>query len=73
MPTPNNPGQFGCSPVSTTGPSVAMVVQMIPGSRTWPTAEAYADLGNWPAMTKYTVHQTCGPTSFYWGYLVARE
>ncbi len=46
---------------------------MIPGSRTWPTAEAYADLGNWPTMTEYTIHQTFGPTSFYWGYLAARE
>lgn len=46
---------------------------MIPGSRTWPTSEAYADLGNWPAMTEYTVHQTFGPTSFYWGYLAARK
>lgn len=46
---------------------------MIPGSRTWPTSEAYADLGNWPAMTEYTVHQTFGPTSFYWGYLAARR
>lgn len=46
---------------------------MIPNSRTWPTSEAYADLGNWPAMTEYTVHQTLGPTSFYWGYLAARK
>ncbi|MHB8900577.1 MAG: glycoside hydrolase family 9 protein [Thermoguttaceae bacterium] len=46
---------------------------MIPDSRTWPTSEAYADLGNWPAMTEYTVHQTFGPTSFYWGYLAARK
>jgi endoglucanase len=46
---------------------------MIPGSRTWPTSEAYADLGNWPAMTEYTVHLTFGPTSFYWGYLAARK
>jgi endoglucanase len=46
---------------------------MIPGSRAWPTSEAYADLGNWPAMTEYTIHQTFGPTSFYWGYLAARR
>ena len=31
------------------------------------------DLGNWPPTNEYTVHQTLGPTSFYWGYLAARK
>ena len=45
---------------------------MVPGSRTWPAGEFYVDLGNWPPMNEYTVHQTFAPTSFYWGYLAAR-
>ena len=45
---------------------------MVPGSRTWPAAEAYVDLSNWPAMTEYTVHQTFRSTSYVWGYLAAR-
>ncbi|MBN2131773.1 MAG: glycoside hydrolase family 9 protein [Sedimentisphaerales bacterium] len=45
---------------------------MRPDSRTWPAAEFYVDLGNWPPMNEYTVHQTFGPVSFYWGYLAAR-
>jgi len=46
---------------------------MVPNSRTWPTAEFYVDLPNWPPMTEYTVHQTFRPTSYYWGYLAARH
>ena len=46
---------------------------MVPSSRTWPAAEFYVDLSNWPPMTEYTVHQTFGPTSFYWGFLGARK
>ncbi len=46
---------------------------MVPGSRTWPAAESYIDLGNWPSMNEYTVHQTFRPTCFYWGYLAARQ
>ena len=45
---------------------------MIPPSRTWPAAEFYVDLGNWPPMNEYTVHQTLGPVSYYWGYLAAQ-
>ena len=45
---------------------------MTPGSRTWPAAEWYVDLYKWPAMNEYTVQQTMGPTSFYWGALAAR-
>ncbi len=45
---------------------------MIPNSRSWPAAEFYVDLGNWPPVNEYTVHQTFAPISFYWGYLAAR-
>ncbi len=41
-------------------------------SQQWPTAEAYIDLGNWPAMNEYTVHQSFSPTSYHWGYLAGR-
>lgn len=41
-------------------------------SKKWPSAEAYVDLGNWPAMNEYTVAQNLGPTAFVWGYLAAR-
>ncbi|MEM7698768.1 MAG: hypothetical protein AAF236_10225, partial [Verrucomicrobiota bacterium] len=41
-------------------------------SKQWPTAEAYIDLGMWPAMNEYTVAQNLGPTAFVWGYLAAR-
>lgn len=42
---------------------------MEPNSRTWPAAEWYVNLPDWPAMTEYTIHQSLGPTSYYWGYL----
>lgn len=42
-------------------------------SQQWPMAEAYIDLGNWPAMNEYTVHQTFSNTSFTWGYLAGRK
>ena len=43
-----------------------------PPSREWPTAEAYFDIFLWPAQSEYTVQQTLGPTSYYWGYLASR-
>ena len=46
--------------------------KMIPSSRTWPAAEFYVDLGNWPVMNEYTVHQTFAPIAYYWGYLAAQ-
>jgi hypothetical protein len=46
---------------------------MVPESRSWPTTEFYPDLGNWPPTNEYTVHQTFGPISSYWGYLAARR
>ncbi len=45
---------------------------MVPSSRTWPSTEFYVDLGNWPPTNEYTVHQSIGPTAYYWGYLAAR-
>jgi hypothetical protein len=39
---------------------------------TWPAAKFYVDLGNWPPMNEYTVHQTLGPVRYYWGYLAAQ-
>jgi endoglucanase len=46
---------------------------LVPEPRSWPAAEAYVDLPNWPSMTEYTVQQNIGPTAYYWGYLAARE
>ncbi len=46
---------------------------VVPASTTWPTSEAYLDTYLWPAMNEYTITQTMGPTSFYFGYLAARE
>ena len=46
--------------------------EMVPDSRSWPSAESYVDLYKWPAMNEYTVHQQLRPTSFYWGFLAAR-
>jgi endoglucanase len=46
---------------------------IVPDVSQWPAAEAYIDLGNWVEMNEYTVHQTIGPTAYYWGYLAARS
>ena len=45
----------------------------VPEPRSWPAAESYVDLPNWPSMTEYTVQQSIAPTAYYWGYLAARE
>ena len=45
---------------------------LVPNPHTWPAAEAYVDLPIWPATTEFTVTQSLGPTSYYWGYLAAR-
>lgn len=42
-----------------------------PGPDRWPAAEFYLDLGNWPEMNEYTIHQSIGPTAYYWAYLHA--
>lgn len=47
--------------------------EMVPNSRRWPGHEAYVGLFRWPAVNEYTIHQTIGPTSYYWGFLAARR
>ena len=44
---------------------------LVPDVADWPPAESYVDVGNWVEMNEYTVHQTVGPTVYYWGYLAA--
>lgn len=44
----------------------------MPSAFAWPATEAFCDIFLWPAMTEYTIRQTMGPTSYYWGYLAAR-
>ncbi len=44
---------------------------LVPDWRQWPSAEAYIDLGNWPEVNEYTVHQSIGPAAYYWGFLAA--
>jgi endoglucanase len=46
---------------------------MTPHSRRWPGHEGYVGMFRWPAMNEYTIHQTIGPTSYYWGFLAARD
>jgi endoglucanase len=45
---------------------------MTPASKTWPATEGYVDFFLWPLMNEFTIKQSLGPTSFYWGYLAAR-
>jgi endoglucanase len=45
---------------------------LTPQVQAWPSAESYTDVGNWVEMNEYTVHQTIGPTAYYWGYLATR-
>ena len=45
----------------------------LPDSRTWPAHEFYVGLMRWPVMNEYTVHQTIGPTAYYYGFLSARK
>ncbi len=45
---------------------------LVPDLEAWPAAESYVDVGNWVEMNEYTVHQTIGPSAYYWGYLSAR-
>ncbi|MGF1448405.1 MAG: glycoside hydrolase family 9 protein [Opitutales bacterium] len=42
---------------------------LVPDWQQWPSAEAYIDLGNWPEVNEYTIHQSIGPTAYYWGFL----
>jgi endoglucanase len=45
---------------------------IVPAAEEWPASEFHIDVSGWPEMSEYTVHQTIGPTSYYWGYLAAR-
>jgi endoglucanase len=45
---------------------------MVPDSYSWPATEFYVDFYLWPMMNEFTIHQNLGPTSYYWGYLMAR-
>jgi endoglucanase len=47
--------------------------QATPTGRDWPMAEAYWDIWTIPSNNEYTVHQTIGPTAYYWGYLSSRS
>ncbi len=40
-----------------------------PAVEHWPAAEFYMDVGNWPEMNEYTVHQSIGPVAYYWAFL----
>jgi len=46
---------------------------MVPASDEWPASEFHVDVSAWPEMSEYTVHQSIGPTGYYWGYLAARR
>jgi endoglucanase len=43
----------------------------VPSSFGWPAAEGYYDVVLWPMINEFTIRQTMGPTSYYWGYLAA--
>ena len=45
---------------------------LVPGVDAWPASEFHIDVSAWPEMSEYTVHQSIGPTAYYWGYLAAR-
>lgn len=45
----------------------------VPSSWGWPATEFYFDLFLWPMMNELTIRQNMGPTSYYWGYLAARD
>ncbi len=47
--------------------------KMVPESLEWPATEAHVDDFMWPMMSEFTVWQNIAPTSYYWGYLAARE
>lgn len=42
---------------------------MHPPAAQWPTSEFYVDLGPWPEMNEYTIHQSIGPAAAYWAFL----
>jgi hypothetical protein len=44
----------------------------VPDAYSWPTAEAYWDLGGWPMLEEFTV-DLWSPNLLVWGYLAARK
>jgi hypothetical protein len=45
---------------------------MTPPADDWPASELHIDVSGRPEMSEYTVHQSIGPSGYYWGYLAAR-
>lgn len=46
---------------------------LVPTAQNWPATESHIDMYSWAAVNEYTIHQTLGTTSYYWGYLAARS
>jgi endoglucanase len=46
--------------------------RMVPGSRTWPPPESYADIFVWPAANEYCVNSPLTSAVYVWAYLAAR-
>jgi hypothetical protein len=46
--------------------------RMVPGSRTWPPPESYADVFTWPGGNEYCVNSPLTSAVYTWAYLAAR-
>ncbi|WP_231615394.1 glycoside hydrolase family 9 protein [Novipirellula artificiosorum] len=46
---------------------------LVPPAENWPASEFHIDTAGWPEMSEYTVHQSIGPTGYYFAYLAARS
>lgn len=55
------------------GHTYILTERTTPPSRTWPTTESHFDVFLWPSLCEFTIAQNMGPTSYYWGYLAARN
>jgi len=44
-----------------------------PDPFTWPVAESYWDIHQWPSACEFTPQSTMGQVSYMWGYLAARS
>ena len=44
---------------------------MVPNAYSWPTTEAYWDLGGWPMLEEFTV-DAWADNILVWGYLAER-
>jgi endoglucanase len=47
--------------------------RMVPGSRTWPPPECYADVFTWPGGNEYCVNSPLTSAVYVWAYLAARQ